>query len=280
MSTITFTQQLNETTTLMRVKSPDAATRAKAGQFAIIQPDAYGERIPLTIADTDKESGEVTVIFQRVGRTTDILSKMSAGDTLAAFAAPLGKPTDFGDSNRVLIIGGGVGTAIAYPSAKSCRQSGKSVDGIIGFRSRDLVILEQQFRGNTDNLQIMTDDGSYGERGFVTDKARQLLSDNSYDLCVAIGPIPMMKAVCLVTKKFGVKTLVSLNPIMIDGTGMCGCCRVSVGGETKFACVDGPDFDGALVDFDELSLRNKAYLDRERCDKDNCRLYNQAGNQV
>jgi ferredoxin--NADP+ reductase len=237
-------------------------------------PDEYGERIPLTIADTDTANGDVTIIFQIVGRTTQILASLKPGDMLAAFAGPLGNPTEFADAKKAVVIGGGVGTAIAYPSAKALYQLGADVDVIVGFRNKDIVILEDEFKVVCDNLYITTDDGSYCEKGFVTDKLRRLIeTGEKYDLAVAIGPVPMMKAVSELTENHRIKTLVSLNPLMIDGTGMCGCCRVTVGGCVKFACVDGPDFDGHSVDFEELSRRIRAYAKHEAHDKEHCRLY-------
>lgn len=265
---------LNDSVTKMTVEAPMVARKALAGQFIILRPDEQGERIPLTIADYDCEKGTVTIIFQIVGRTTMILSQMNEGDYILDFAGPLGIPTKLDGYKNVCVIGGGVGCAIAYPSAKACYKNGAHVDVISGFRSKDIVILEDEFRSVSENLYITTDDGTYGEKGFVTDKLRALIeSGKNYDLVIAIGPIPMMKFVSKVTEEYGIKTLVSLNPIMIDGTGMCGCCRVTVDGKIKFACVDGPDFDGHKVDFDELMQRNAAYKSQEAHSKENCRLY-------
>ena len=227
--------------------------------------DERSERVPLTIADYDREQGTVTVIFQKVGLSTKLLGGLNEGDSIADFVGPLGRPTQVEGVRRVCVIGGGVGCAIALPSAAAFRAAGAEVDAIVGFRSRDIVILEEEFRAASDHLYIMTDDGSYGEHGFVTAKLQQLLeSGREYDEVLAIGPIPMMKFVARTTKPFGVKTVVSLNPIMVDGTGMCGCCRVTVDGRVRFACVDGPDFDGHLVDFDELINRNSVYREREK----------------
>lgn len=265
-------RNLNETVTLMIVEAPLVAKKALAGQFIILRPDEKGERIPLTIADYDRDKGTVTIIFQIVGETTKRLGELGEGEYILDFTGPLGTPSELDNAKNVCVIGGGVGCAIAYPSAKACHLGGASVDVIAGFRNKDIVILEDEFRAVSDNLYITTDDGSYGEKGFVTDKLRELIeSGKNYDLVVAIGPIPMMKFVSKVTEEYGIRTLVSLNPIMIDGTGMCGGCRVTVGGEVKFACVDGPDFDGHKVDFDELMKRNSAYRQTEHRDE-NCRL--------
>ena len=268
-------QELNEAVTRMEIEAPFVARKARAGQFIIFRVDERSERVPLTIADYDREKGTVTVIFQKVGLSTKLLGGLNEGDSIADFVGPLGRPTQVEGVRRVCVIGGGVGCAIALPSAAAFRAAGAEVDAIVGFRSRDIVILEEEFRAASDHLYIMTDDGSYGEHGFVTAKLQQLLeSGREYDEVLAIGPIPMMKFVARTTKPFGVKTVVSLNPIMVDGTGMCGCCRVTVGGEVKFACVDGPDFDGHLVDYAELMSRNSVYRERERqVEKDHiCRL--------
>ena len=253
-------RQLNENVVLMDIDAPYVAKEAK--------------RIPLTVADYDREKGIVTIIFQIVGATTKLLSTLNEGDYLQDFAGPLGKATELEGYKKACVIGGGVGCAIAYPSAKALFNAGTEVDVIAGFRSKDIVILEDEFKAVSSNLYITTDDGTYGEKGFVTDKLKALIeAGNKYDLVLAIGPVPMMKFVCKATEPYGIKTLVSLNPIMIDGTGMCGGCRVNVGGETKFACVDGPDFDGHQVNFDELSKRNSTYREAEAHDKEHCRLY-------
>ena len=258
-------QELNEAVTRMEIEAPFVARKARAGQFIIFRVDERSERVPLTIADYDREKGTVTVIFQKVGLSTKLLGGLNEGDSIADFVGPLGRPTQVEGMRRVCVIGGGVGCAIALPSAAAFRAAGAEVDAIVGFRSRDIVILEEEFRAASDHLYIMTDDGSYGEHGFVTAKLQQLLeSGREYDEVLAIGPIPMMKFVARTTKPFGVKTVVSLNPIMVDGTGMCGCCRVTVDGRVRFACVDGPDFDGHLVDFDELINRNSVYREREK----------------
>lgn len=265
MFRIVTKRKLNENVTLMDIEAPAIAAKAKAGQFIILRVDEKGERIPLTIADYDPERGTVTIIFQIVGGTTMKLNALNEGDSIQDFVGPMGKPTHVDDGvKRVCVVGGGVGCAIAYPQAKSLHKAGYQVDMIAGFRSKDIVILEDEMRACTNNLYITTDDGTYGEKGFVTDKLKSLIeAGNNYDLVIAIGPVIMMKFICATTKPFGIKTLVSLNPIMIDGTGMCGGCRVIVGGETKFACVDGPDFDGHQVDFDNLMRRNGSYKEFE-----------------
>ena len=278
MAHILRKRRLNPTVTLMEVSAPLIAKKALPGQFIILRVDEDGERIPLTIADYDREAGSVTIIFQKVGFTTELLDSLEEGDDILDFVGPLGRPTEVGDVRKVAVIGGGVGCAIAYPQAKYLHQQGVSVDVIAGFRSRDIVILEDEFRAACDRFYLTTDDGSYGEKGLVTQKLQALIDEGTrYDLVIAIGPIPMMKFVCKTTEPYGIKTLVSLNPIMIDGTGMCGGCRVTVGGQVKFACVDGPDFDGHQVDFDELMTRNRAYQEREaqvRLDHA-CRLFHQ-----
>ncbi len=267
-------RQLNENVVLMEIEAPFVAKKALAGQFIILRVDEYGERIPLTVADYDREKGTVTIIFQIVGATTKLLSTLNEGDCLKDFAGPLGKATELDGVKKACVIGGGVGCAIAYPSAKALFNNGAQVDVIAGFRNKDIVILEEEFKAVSHNLYITTDDGSYGEKGFVTDKLKALIeAGNQYDLVLAIGPVPMMKFVSKTTEPYGIKTLVSLNPIMIDGSGMCGGCRVNVGGEIKFACVDGPDFDGHQVNFDELMRRNSAYKEQEAHSRENCRLY-------
>ena len=257
-------KELNANVTLMDIEAPFIAKKAKAGQFIIFRIDEKGERVPLTIAGYDREKGTVTIIYQKVGFSTKALGALNEGDYIQDFVGPLGRPTEVEGKKRVCVVGGGVGCAIALPSAQAFKEAGAEVDVIVGFRSKDIVILEDEFRAASDNMYLMTDDGSYGEHGFVTVKLQQLLeAGNKYDLVLAIGPIPMMKFVSKTTEPFGVKTMVSLNPIMIDGTGMCGGCRVTVGGETKFACVDGPEFDGHQVDYAELMSRNATYRERE-----------------
>ena len=256
-------RKLNDQVTLMTLDAPFIARKVQAGQFVIIRIDEFGERIPLTVADYDRDSGRLTIIFQAVGFTTKRLALMNEGDSIADCVGPLGCPTEFGEPKRAVVIGGGVGCAIAYPQAKALNKMGVKTDVIAGFRSKDIVILEDEMRAVSNNCYITTDDGSYGEKGFVTDVLKRLIEAEKFDLVIAIGPIPMMKFVSKVTEPYGIKTIVSLNPIMIDGTGMCGGCRVTVGGETKFACVDGPDFDGHQVDFDGLMLRNGIYREQE-----------------
>ena len=257
-------KDLNSAVCLLEIEAPFVAKKAKAGQFIIFRIDEMGERIPLTIAGYDREKGTVTIIFQKVGFSTRALGNLSEGDYIRDFVGPLGKPTPVAGKKKVCVVGGGVGCAIALPTAQAFKEAGAEVDVIIGFRSKDIVILEDEFRAASDNMYLMTDDGSYGEHGFVTVKLQQLLeAGNEYDCVLAIGPIPMMKFVSKTTEPFGVKTMVSLNPIMIDGTGMCGGCRVTVGGEVKFACVDGPEFDGHQVDYAELMSRNATYRERE-----------------
>ena len=268
-------RELNSQVTLMKVEAPLIAKKALAGQFIIFRTDEKGERVPLTIADCDREKGTITIIFQKVGRSTMMLGEMNEGDSILDVVGPLGVPTEIPEGAKtVAVIGGGVGCAIAYPQAKALYNSGIEVDVIAGFRSKDIVILEDEMRAVSTNCHITTDDGSYGTRGFVTNKLQELIdSGRKYDCVIAIGPVPMMKFVCAVTKPYGIKTIVSLNPIMIDGTGMCGGCRVRVGGKIKYACVDGPDFDGHEVDFDELMHRNSAYREIEQHDREHiCRL--------
>lgn len=269
-------RNLNEsgTTVEMVVEAPLVARKCLAGQFIIFRTDEFGERVPLTIADYDREAGTVTIMFQPVGRSTMLLNELNAGDYIADFVGPLGRPTNMKGLKRVAVVGGGVGCAIAYPVAKGMHAAGIEVDMIAGFRSKDIVILEDEMRANCTNLYITTDDGTYGEKGFTTDKLKSLIeSGRNYDEVVAIGPGVMMKFVCKATEPYGIKTVVSLNPIMIDGTGMCGGCRVTVGGETKFACVDGPEFDGHLVDWDELLRRNAFYKEEETEQKEHiCHL--------
>ena len=257
-------KDLNSAVCLLEIEAPFVAKKAKAGQFIIFRIDEMGERIPLTIAGYDREKGTVTIIFQKVGFSTIALGNLNEGDYIQDFVGPLGKPSEVEGHKKVCVVGGGVGCAIALPTAQAFKEAGAEVDVIVGFRSKDIVILEDEFRAASDNMYLMTDDGSYGEHGFVTVKLQQLLeAGNKYDVVLAIGPIPMMKFVSKTTEPFGVKTMVSLNPIMIDGTGMCGGCRVTVGGETKFACVDGPEFDGHQVDYAELMSRNATYRERE-----------------
>lgn len=283
MFTIMKRRALNPSVVLLEVEAPLVAEKVKPGQFIILRIDELGERIPLTIADYDREKGTVTIIFQKVGLTTNLLGDLKEGDAILNVAGPLGVPTHIEPgTKRVCVVGGGVGCAIAYPQAKALHAAGIKTDVISGFRSKDIVILEEEFKSICDNLYLTTDDGTYGEKGFVTDKLKSLIDGgNQYDLVIAIGPVPMMKFVSKTTEPYGIKTLVSLNPIMVDGTGMCGACRVTVGGKTKFACVDGPDFDGHQVDYDELMNRNRVYSKQEATEKERhvCRL-KQLGIQV
>ena len=276
MAKIVRKEELNSSVTLLEVEAPKIAHKALPGQFIILRIDEDGERIPLTIGDYDREKGTITIIFQKVGLTTMLLGDLNVGDDIRDFVGPLGVPTHIEEGvKRVCVVGGGVGCAIAYPQAKYLHQAGYEVDVIAGFRSKDIVILEEEFKAACTNFYLTTDDGTYGEKGFVTDKLKALIeAGNQYDLVIAIGPVPMMKFVCKTTEPYGLKTLVSLNPIMVDGTGMCGGCRVTVGGKVKFACVDGPDFDGHQVDFDELMNRNSIYREQEAAAKEqhDCRL--------
>ena len=257
-------EALNPTVTRMVVEAPLIAKKAEPGQFIIFRAFADSERVPLTIADFDRAAGTVTIIFQSVGGATMPLNTLGEGDAMHDFVGPLGVASHTEGLSRVAVVGGGVGCAIAYPVAKKLHEQGAHVDAVVGFRNKDLVILEDEFRAVSDRLCMMTDDGSYGEKGLVTAALEKLITEGAqYDEVIAIGPLIMMKFVCEVTKKYGIKTMVSMNPIMIDGTGMCGGCRLTVGGETKFACVDGPDFDGHLVDFDEAMKRGSMYRDFE-----------------
>ena len=273
-------EQLSKLITLLEIDAPLIARKAQPGQFVIIRVDDHGERIPLTIADFDIDTGTITIIIQAIGKTTKMLSVLEVGDSVLDLVGPLGMPTKVGNPKKVAVIGGGVGCAIAYPQAKSLFNSGVEVDIIAGFKDKDFVIIEDRMEKVSDNLYITTDDGSYGEKGFVTNKLSELIkSGKEYNLVIAIGPVPMMRSVAEITKKYGIKTIVSLNPIMIDGTGMCGGCRVTVGGKIKFACVDGPDFDGHQVDFEELMLRNSTYRESER-KAHTCRLDGGVGKDV
>jgi ferredoxin--NADP+ reductase len=250
---------------LFKIKAPDIASKRKAGQFVIIRINEYGERIPLTIADSDTNEGTITIIVQGVGKTTNMLNRLEAGEQISNVVGPLGTPSHIAKFGTAVSIGGGVGTAIAYPTAVALKHAGNRVITINGARSKDLIILEDEMKAVSDEAYITTDDGSYGFHGFVTDKLKQLIDEGrKIDFVLAIGPIPMMKAVADVTKPYGIKTVVSLNPIMVDGTGMCGGCRVTVGGKTKFACVDGPEFDAHEVDFTNLALRNRIYNEQEQ----------------
>ena len=258
-------RELNPTVTLMRIHAPAVAKKAEPGQFIILRVDEAGERIPLTVADYDREAGSVTIIFQVVGVTTEKLNHLRTGDCLHDFVGPLGKATDTEGKKKVAVVGGGVGCAIAYPVAKKFHELGTEVHTIAGFRTKDLVILEPEFAAVSNAFLRMSDDGSWGEKGLVTDALRkQIESGEPYDEVITIGPLIMMKFVCKLTKEFGIPTVASMNPIMIDGTGMCGGCRLTVGGKMKFACVDGPEFDGHEIDFDEAIARSSVYRSFER----------------
>lgn len=273
-------KDLNNSTIWIKIHAPDIAKKAKVGQFIILRTDEFGERIPFTIAETDAVSGAVSVIYQVVGASTMRLAQLGKGDSILDFVGPLGNPSEIdgtpsvsdGD-NKVAVIGGGLGCAIAYPQAKYLFEHGSDVDIIAGFRNKDLIILEDEMR-EFGNLITITDDGSNGRKGMVTDALKEQIENGvKYDLVIAIGPVIMMKFVCKLTKEYNIKTIVSLNPIMIDGTGMCGGCRVTVGGKVKFACIEGPDFDGHEVDFDELMRRNVMYREQEN---HACELFKEA----
>ena len=266
---------LNETVSKMVLEAPMIAKKAQPGQFVIVRAKEESERIPLTIADYDRKEGTVTIIYQIVGAGTMELDTVREGEYVQDLVGPLGKASETEGLHKVAVVGGGVGCAIAYPLAKKLHGQGAEVHSVIGFRSRDLVILEEEFCAVSDQLCMMTDDGSYGQKGLVTQALEELiLAGNEYDEVMAIGPLAMMKFVSLLTKKYGIKTVVSMNPIMIDGTGMCGGCRLTVGGQTKFACVDGPDFDGHEVDFDEAMHRGAMYREFEAHVREAaCRLY-------
>lgn len=275
MYKILHREDLSSNVVLMDVAAPRVAKKCLPGQFIILRVDELGERIPLTVAGYDREKGVITIIFQTVGATTMALAALKEGDSIADFVGPLGTPSETEGFKKVAVIGGGLGCAIAYPQAKAIHEAGAEVHMIAGFRSRDIVMLEKEMTAASDKMFIMTDDGTYGEKGLVTNKLEELInSGEKYDAVIAIGPLVMMKFVCLLTKKYDIKTIVSMNPIMIDGTGMCGGCRLTVGGETKFACVDGPDFDGHLVDFDETIRRSRMYSEFETKARENhdCRM--------
>ena len=268
-------EKLNENVGKMVLEAGLIAKKAQPGQFVIVRAKEDSERIPLTIADYDREEGTVTIIYQIVGAGTMELDTVKEGESIQDLVGPLGKASETEGLKKVAVVGGGVGCAIAYPLAKKLHSQGAEVHSVVGFRNKGLVILEKEFEAVSDKLCMMTDDGSYGQKGLVTQALEELiLAGNEYDEVIAIGPLPMMKFVCLLTKKYGIKTIVSMNPIMIDGTGMCGGCRLTVGGQTKFACVDGPDFDGHEVDFDEAMHRGTMYKEFEaHAREDACRLY-------
>ena len=272
-------QSLNAFVTRMKIEAPRVAKKAAPGQFVILRSHTDGERIPLTVADYDRDEGSVTIIFQVVGAATERLNHLNVGDSLCDFVGPLGNATNISGLGKVAVIGGGVGCAIAYPVAKALFESGATVHSIVGFRNRELAILEEEFKAHSTKFVPVSDDGSWGKKGLVTDALRALIeSGEHYDEVIAIGPLPMMKFVSMLTKEYNIPTVVSMNPIMIDGTGMCGGCRLTVGGEVKFACVDGPEFDGHLVDFDEAIARSSMYRPFERkAHEDTCNLFSKGG---
>lgn len=258
-------RQLAENVIEYVIDSPEVAKHAKPGQFVILRVDEEGERVPFTICDMDKVAGTITILVQTVGATTYKLAQLKEGDYIADFVGPLGNATDLSEFKNILLVGGGIGTAVIFPQAKALHNSGVKCDVIIGARNKDLIMYEEEFKANCDNLYIVTDDGSYGDKGFVTTKLEELVNaGKEYDCVFAVGPLIMMKMVSLLTKKYDIHTVVSMNTIMVDGTGMCGGCRLSVGGVTKYACVDGPEFDGHLVDFDEAMKRGSVYKEREK----------------
>jgi ferredoxin--NADP+ reductase len=261
------------TVILNEIDAPRIARKAKPGQFVILKANEEGERIPLTMAETDPEQGTVTIIYMVVGKSTALFKTLQVGDSYQDVIGPLGKATEIENVGNVICVGGGTGIAVMHPITRALKEAGNHVTAIVGARTKDLLILEDRMRDASHELLICTDDGSYGRKGFVTEALKDVLDKGNIQLVVAIGPVPMMKFVSKMTKEYGVKTIVSLNPIMVDGTGMCGGCRVTVGGQTKFACVDGPEFDGHLVDYDELMLRLRAYCeDEKRCYEDYCTL--------
>jgi ferredoxin--NADP+ reductase len=248
----------------LSLSSPEISRKAQAGQFVVIMATEKGERIPLTIVDTNSRQGSIELIFQEAGLTTQILGGLNSGDKLYALVGPLGQPTEIKNYGKVILVGGGVGIAEILPVARALKEAGNQITTILGSRNKDLLILEEELKKVSDQIYIMTDDGSYGRKGFTTEMLKELLSKDKYDLIYSVGPIPMMKRVVLVSKEYQTKTLVSLNALMVDATGMCGCCRVSVAGQVKFSCVDGPDFDGYEVDWEELEKRNKVYSPQEK----------------
>ena len=263
------------TVILNEIEAPLIAQKAKPGQFVILKADEDGERIPLTMAYTDKEKGTITIIYMVVGKSTALFRDLKVGDSYQDVIGPLGKATHIEKVGKVICVGGGTGVAVLHPITRALKEAGNDVTCIIGARNKSLLILEEQMKDASHDLRVCTDDGSYGHHGFVTDVMKEILEQQEIKQVVAIGPVPMMKAVCSITKEFNVPTLVSLNPIMVDGTGMCGGCRVSIDGETKFACVDGPEFDGHKVDYDELMLRLQAYREEEKSSHDHyCNLHN------
>lgn len=274
MHKVVYKRQLSHDMFWMELEAPYVAAKARPGQFIIFRVDEYGERVPLTMAGSNKEKGTVTIIFQAVGRSTSLLSQVEEGESIADITGPLGRPTEMEGLKRVCVVGGGTGNALAYPVAKGLHDAGVNVDMVSGFKTEELIVLEDEFKAAVDNFYLMTDDGTKGEKGFTTDKLKALIDSGvQYDEVITVGPPVMMKFVCKVTEPYGIKTIASLTALMIDGTGMCGGCRVSVGGETKYACVDGPEFDGQLVDWDTLIARNAYYMAEEQEERDHvCRL--------
>ena len=274
MHKVVYKRQLSHDMFWMELEAPYVAAKARPGQFIIFRVDEYGERVPLTMAGSNKEKGTVTIIFQAVGRSTSLLSQVEEGESIADITGPLGRPTEMKGLKRVCVVGGGTGNALAYPVAKGLHDAGVIVDMVSGFKTEELIVLEDEFKAAVDNFYLMTDDGTKGEKGFTTDKLKALIDSGvQYDEVITVGPPVMMKFVCKVTEPYGIKTIASLTALMIDGTGMCGGCRVSVGGETKYACVDGPEFDGQLVDWDTLIARNAYYMAEEQEERDHvCRL--------
>jgi len=270
LHTITYKREMAEKTVChFKVEAPRIARKAKPGQFVVLRANETGERIPLTMAGTDPSAGTIDLIFQVVGKSTALLRTFNVGDGIMDIIGPLGKPTHVENMGTVVCVGGGTGVAVMYPITKAYKEAGNNVIAIIGARTKDLLILEEEMRAASHDLRVTTDDGSYGHHGFVTDVLRKILEErNEVKLICGIGPVPMMKFLCKLTKEFGVKTIVSLNPIMVDATGMCGACRVTVGGKTRFVCVDGPEFDGHEVDYDELIKRSRAYLTEEKASAD------------
>lgn len=267
--------EINKNIIKMEIEAQKIALKANPGQFVIILPNEYSERIPLTIADYNLEKGTITIIFQVVGSSTSQLAVLKEGDYILDVVGPLGRKSELDNLKKVCVIGGGVGCAISYPITKRLFEKGTIVHTIVGFRNKELVILEDDFKKISSEFYLMTDDGSSGQKGLVTNKLEELIeAGNQYDEVIAIGPLVMMKFVSLLTKKYNIKTVVSMNPIMIDGTGMCGCCRLTVDGKMVFACVDGPDFDGHKVDFDEAIARNRAYIEEEKNNREKtCNLF-------
>lgn len=274
MYKIVSKRKLNDSMTWLVIDAPMVARKAKPGQFIILRTDEYGERIPLTMAGQDPEKGTIDIIYAAVGRTTMLMDQLEEGDYLLDVVGPLGKPTHMEGLKRVAVVGGGTGNALAFPLATGMHKEGIYVDMIAGFKNKDMVILEEEFAAGTDKLYITTDDGSYGEKGFTTDKLRELIeAGNQYDEIIAVGPPVMMKFVCKIAEEYGIPSVASLTAYMVDGTGMCGGCRCIIGGENKFVCVDGPEFDGSLVDWDELIKRNSFYKEQEKEDAAHiCRL--------